>query len=126
MKPRSKPYALIAVLILCFTVVGYLNYKSSPVNNNPQTEQAQKPPDAAPQVGKTREATSKSSLVDAAKAGITKSGGQDGHMAMKMRDPEEIMATQPTKPSKPVKPKPSDSAVAGQWYSDNAIKDYSK
>jgi hypothetical protein len=127
MRKRKPPIVPVTLLVVLFGVVGYTNYKSSPVNL--------KPPTPPVQAAEAKETPARSVISDKLKASIVPDktegkvhGGAGPLSPPSPMDsmPEEVrkmalkgMKKAPKDPSLEP-PKPNESATSTQWYTDEA------
>jgi hypothetical protein len=114
MRKRKKPYLLMTVLIIALGIVATLNFPRD-ANAHAGHNHSQEP---AAQ-GEAREAPTREELA----ANASKSAAP-----LTALEEREVKPSTPTLvvPKQEVhRPVPNDSTIAGQWYSDEAVKDLS-
>ncbi len=137
MKKRSNPIPLLIVVGLVFSLIGYMNFRSTPDSQTDAKSSAQPPQDPAA-VGNSRPAPSVKDLQGAVNVGSSEpktpttapvmpkmdppgAGGPHGpggpHGMQVPPDMAQIKANM-----KPPKPKPNDSSISTQWYTDETNK----
>lgn len=124
MRKRKPPYTLIAIAVVLMVVAGVLN-AGNPLNQSPEDHAASHDhsghdhphPEGAlnPEVAKegVNEKNEKESAIASVKA-----AAESGPKRMPGFDPGPMV----TSPDRSSIPAPNDSAVAGQWYTEEARK----
>ncbi len=136
MKKRSNPIPLLSVMILCLVLVGYFNSRNSSANQDPQQQQQQQQQQSNTEdtkvVGPPSQGPSKQELLSQ----VTPGGGKGPTTAPAMGagqgplmnvKPHLVLKGGPQTPpkmaqAKPFKPKPTDSSISTQWYTNETNK----
>lgn len=121
MRKRQKPYVLITALVLCFGAVAFMNTPPKPPTSTAPN------PNASPDTGKDVAVPNKSSVQQDVAAKMQAHRPKMSRTTMddeggpESKDPVVLRPKANTN----YKPKPNESQTAGQWYEQDAVKDYS-
>lgn len=128
-KRRSNPIPLLSVFILCGALIAWYNNKNAP-DTSAQQQQQQQPTNVDNGTTlKPSKAPSKEELQSAVHVGGAGTQTGTGPLMPKGMGPAggppgmpPGMPHPPKGPIRPYKPKPSDSSISTQWYTDEANK----
>lgn len=136
-KRRTNPIPLLSVMLLCFVLIGYFNSRGNGDDKNAQQQQqqqAQQQTNVEPSsaVGPPTKAPSKEDLASRLNVGAPVAPGSPGSgprmpakPGIRIQGPDGAPGPPPQMhPAKLYKPKPSDSQISGQWYTDETNKTF--